>query len=170
MNINIGIVSGYFNPITDGHIEYFMAAQNHIAHIEGDYFVLVAIINNDIQVKLKKSIPFMTEKSREKILNSIVHIDEVIISCDEDSTVCRTLRHIFELYTKDYGQNTAFFFINSGDRNASTSNSAESAVCKELGIEEVFLNLPKINSSSKLIRDAVNWYNRHSILRKTLES
>jgi cytidyltransferase-like protein len=48
----IGIVSGYFNPIHQGHIEYINAAKD-----ECDY--LVVIVNNDDQVKLKGSAVFM---------------------------------------------------------------------------------------------------------------
>ena len=40
----IGIVSGYFNPIHRGHIEYINAAKQ-----DCDY--LVVIVNNDYQVK-----------------------------------------------------------------------------------------------------------------------
>ena len=42
------IVSGYFNPLHRGHIEYF-----HEAKQQGNF--LVVIINNDVQRSLKKS-------------------------------------------------------------------------------------------------------------------
>ena len=46
------IVSGYFNPLHKGHIEYF-----HKAKAEGDY--LFIIVNNDQQRLLKGSKEFM---------------------------------------------------------------------------------------------------------------
>ena len=39
------IVSGYFNPIHVGHIEYFKAAKKHAKF-------LFVIVNNDLQRKL----------------------------------------------------------------------------------------------------------------------
>ena len=50
-------VSGYFNPLHVGHLEMIQKAKNL-----GDK--LVAIINNDIQVGLKGSVPFMSESDR----------------------------------------------------------------------------------------------------------
>ena len=46
-------VSGYFNPIHIGHIRLLKEAKNL-----GNY--LIVILNNDFQVKLKGSVPFMS--------------------------------------------------------------------------------------------------------------
>jgi hypothetical protein len=43
-------------------------------------------------------------------------------------------------------------FFNSGDRKGSNLVTAESDVCKEIGIEESILELPKIYSSSELLK------------------
>ena len=51
------IVSGYFNPLHKGHLEYFKLAKS----IADELFV---IINNDIQRKLKGSKEFMLEEER----------------------------------------------------------------------------------------------------------
>ena len=48
------IVSGYFNPLHKGHIEYF-----HLAKAKGDQ--LFVIVNNDHQRALKESKEFMLE-------------------------------------------------------------------------------------------------------------
>ena len=42
------IVSGYFNPLHKGHIEYFKSAKSI-----GDF--LIVIVNNDLQRQLKGS-------------------------------------------------------------------------------------------------------------------
>ena len=51
------IVSGYFNPIHKGHIEYFHNAKQH-----GD--ILFVIVNSDHQRQLKGSREFQDEKER----------------------------------------------------------------------------------------------------------
>ena len=47
------IVSGYFNPIHKGHIEYF----NKAKHLADELFV---IVNNDVQRELKKALKVST--------------------------------------------------------------------------------------------------------------
>ena len=51
------IVSGYFNPLHKGHIEYFKKAKS----LGENLFV---IVNNDNQRKLKGSKEFMLEDER----------------------------------------------------------------------------------------------------------
>ena len=46
--MKIVIVSGYFNPVHKGHIEYFNKAKSH-----GDQ--LYVIVNSDLQRELKGS-------------------------------------------------------------------------------------------------------------------
>ena len=58
------IVSGYFNPIHKGHIEYF-----NIAKSNGDY--LFVIVNNDIQRELKGSKKFMLQDERLIIVENL---------------------------------------------------------------------------------------------------
>ena len=71
------IVSGYFNPLHKGHIEYFKMAKSH-----GD--VLFVIINNDFQRSLKGSKEFMLEDERLLIVSELNISDEVFISIDKD--------------------------------------------------------------------------------------
>jgi len=52
---SIVIVSGYFNPLHKGHIEYFYMAKKF-----GD--LLLVIVNNDKQRELKGSKKFMQEE------------------------------------------------------------------------------------------------------------
>ena len=58
------IVSGYFNPLHKGHLEYFSLAKKN-----GD--ILVVIINNDIQRAKKGSKEFMLEDERELIISNL---------------------------------------------------------------------------------------------------
>ena len=79
-NFHIGIVSGYFNPIHRGHLEYINAAKK-----ECDF--LVVIVNNDLQVKLKKSKVFMDENHRFEIVSNLKATDSAIISIDKSPSV-----------------------------------------------------------------------------------
>lgn len=131
------VVSGYFNPIHSGHIKMFQQAKKL-----GDK--LIVIINNDKQVQLKGSIPFMNEKERAFIVQNIQDVDSSIISIDQDKTVCNTLKHI-----------NPHIFANGGDRFS--DNVPEKKTCEELGIEMVFnIGGDKTQSSSWLIKEAVN--------------
>ncbi len=91
-------VSGYFNPLHVGHLEMISRAKKL-----GNY--LIAIVNNDKQVKVKGSYPFMSEQDRLKIIKSLKDVDEVFLSIDSDATVCKSL----EAVNPD-------IFANGGDR------------------------------------------------------
>ena len=82
--MNIVIVSGYFNPIHSGHIDYLQSAKKH-----GD--LLFVIVNNDNQVKVKGSVPFMDEEERVSIVQNIKGVNSAIVSIDTDGSVCKTL-------------------------------------------------------------------------------
>ena len=78
------IVSGYFNPLHKGHIELF-----HNAKKRGDK--LFVIVNNDYQRELKGSNKFMNQEERLLIVNELSVTDYVILSVDNDKTVCKSL-------------------------------------------------------------------------------
>ena len=139
-NVHIGIVSGYFNPIHRGHLEYINAAKQ-----ECDF--LVVIVNNDLQVKLKGSKEFMDEDHRVEIVNNLKSTDMGVLSIDNSPSVAQTIGFIRSLFPEEYNR---FTFYNSGDRNPNTTNSKEDLICMQLGIKTKFLDLPKIYSSSEL--------------------
>lgn len=143
-NKHIGIISGYFNPLHIGHIEYINSAKEKC-----DY--LICIVNNDYQVKLKQSAEFMDENHRLSIVSNIKAIDKAILSIDKDSSISSTL----ELLTKDIGNNNdiKISFFNSGDRSINNENLKEKYICDKNNIDRVFINLPKIYSSSELKRN-----------------
>jgi D-beta-D-heptose 7-phosphate kinase/D-beta-D-heptose 1-phosphate adenosyltransferase len=136
--IKIGIVSGYFNPIHQGHIEYINAAK-------ADCDLLFVIVNNDEQVTQKGSAIFMDEDHRKFIVSNLKGVDSTIVSIDKDRTVCQSIKKIAQMYPYEH-----ITFYNSGDRNPDNYESAESIICKENNIETKFLDLPKIYSSSEL--------------------
>ena len=137
--MRIGIVSGYFNPLHYGHIEYINGAKEHSDR-------LVCIVNSDHQVTLKGSRPFMDEEHRAKILGNLKSVDEVFISIDKDKAQCESLTYIRSIYPND-----DLIFFNSGDRRGENLVSSESDMCRKIGIKEQVLDLPKIYSSSDLL-------------------
>ena len=68
-------VSGYFDPIHVGHLEYLRMAKEL-----GDS--LVVIVNNNHQCKLKKGKHFMDENDRVEIVKALRFVDEVFLSID----------------------------------------------------------------------------------------
>ena len=139
MKLKAIIVSGYFNPIHKGHIEYF-----HLAKAQGNQ--LFVIVNNDYQRVLKGSKEFMLEEERSLIVNELELVDKVFLSIDQDRTVCATLKKIY----KNYSETFELFFANGGDQNS--SSSPETPVCKKIGIGIIDGLGDKKQSSSWLLR------------------
>mgnify|MGYP006226347737 FL=1 len=127
---NIVAVSGYFDPIHVGHLEYLELAKKI-----GDY--LIVIVNNDFQAYLKKGKSFMNENDRVEIVSAIRCVDEVFLSIDEDSSVCKSLEHI-----------KPDIFANGGDRKL--DEIPETKVMKKYNIKMVDGLGKKIRSSSDL--------------------
>ena len=123
-------VSGYFDPIHVGHLEYLRMAKEL-----GDS--LVVIVNNNYQCKLKKGKHFMDENDRVEIVKALRFVDEVFLSVDKDKTVCKSLEEI-----------KPDIFANGGDR--AKSEVPETPVCKKFNIKMVDGLGDKIRSSSSL--------------------
>ena len=133
------IVSGYFNPIHKGHLEYFNTAKA----LTDELFV---IVNNDHQRALKGSIEFQLEEERMIIVSNIKAVDKAILSVDTDRTVCKTIAAI----AKQYGESYSLAFANGGDQNNETI--PEKSICETMGIELLDGLGDKIQSSSWLLK------------------
>jgi len=134
------IVSGYFNPIHKGHIEYFQKAREL-----GD--LLFVIVNSDLQRSLKGSKEFQLESERILIVEQLRLVDQCFLSIDKDRTVRATIRSIHALYRQEY----LLAFANGGDQK--NEISPERPVCEELGIELIANLGEKIQSSSWLLKN-----------------
>ena len=132
------IVSGYFNPLHKGHLEYLNQAKA-IAD------KLIVIVNNDHQRALKGSKAFQDQEERVIIISNLKAVDEVVLSIDQDRTVCETIRYNSEKFGKDYD----LAFANGGDQSNETI--PEVSVCEELGIALLDGLGEKIQSSSWLL-------------------
>ena len=132
------IVSGYFNPIHKGHLEYF----NNAKALADELFV---IVNSDLQRGLKGSKEFQKEDERLFIVQNIKAVDKAMISVDTDRTVRESIRAIFETYGKEY----ELGFANGGDQD--NNSIPEAPICKELKIQLIDGLGDKIQSSSWLL-------------------
>ena len=129
------IVSGYFNPIHKGHLEYF----NNAKAIADKLFV---IVNNDHQRALKGSREFQDESERMIIVSNIKAVDKAILSVDKDRTVCATI----QMMAEQYGNEFDLGFANGGDQNNETI--PERTVCEEMNVALIDGLGDKIQSSS----------------------
>ena len=142
MSGRVIVVSGYFNRIHAGHLDYLESAKKL-----ADY--LIVIVNNDKQVEMKGSDPFMDEFERLRIVRALRCVDKAVVAIDKDATVCDSIR-------KEYRhlQDDPFFismaFANGGDRKK--GGVPEDLLEQELGIRMVYsVGGEKTQSSSHLI-------------------
>ena len=145
--MRVVVISGYFNPLHTGHLDYIKGASEL-----GDK--LIVIVNNDKQVELKRSKPFMTEFDRMRIVSEIKGVDKAVLSIDKDGSVVETIASLYSEYSVDYFFDS-MVFCNGGDRTK--GNSPEEQYCYWKGIKTVYnVGGRKIQSSSSLIDGSKN--------------
>lgn len=140
--MKIVVVSGGFDPLHSGHIEYFRSAKKL-----GDH--LIVALNSDEWLKNKKGKPFMPFPERKILIQNLRMVDEIMSFDDDDFGSCsKALEKVKKMYPND-----TIIFCNGGDRNV--ENIPE---LKISGIEFKFNvgGSKKINSSSSLIKDYFN--------------
>jgi cytidyltransferase-like protein len=125
------IVSGYFNPIHKGHIEYFETEKKH-----GDLLFVL----------LKNSKEFQDENERLLIVSHLKLVSKAILAIDRDRTVIETIKKIHAEFSQTYN----LFFANGGDQNNNTIPERE--VCEKLEIKLIDGLGAKIQSSSWLLK------------------
>ena len=136
----LAIVSGGFDPVHVGHLEFFERARA----MADELFV---IVNDDEYLKRKKGKPFMPFQERMTIVQALKPVTLAIESIDEGDTVTKTLQWVRALYKSKFSE---MIFCNGGDRTYE-GNTPEYQACLELGIEPVFGLGEKIQSSRWLI-------------------
>ncbi|OGZ69206.1 MAG: hypothetical protein A3D35_03310 [Candidatus Staskawiczbacteria bacterium RIFCSPHIGHO2_02_FULL_34_9] len=137
----IVITSGYFNPIHSGHLNLFREAK-----ALGDF--LVVIVNNDEQVKVKGSTPFMSEAERIAIIQDLKHVDSAFLSIDKSGSIAQSLRAVAQKYSGE------LFFAKGGDRNSGNIPEEETKACQEFNIKVINgVGGGKVQSSSWLLNN-----------------
>ena len=148
---NIIIVSGYFNPLHGGHVSLIKDAANLKSREYNSS--LIVIVNNDKQQFKKKGKIIMSEKERMSVVGNIKDVDEVVLSRDDDKTICKTLASVVADSKTIYSRHT-FIFVNGGSDRKSIEEIPEYEICKKLGVKMLFGcgGWDKLNSSSKINR------------------
>lgn len=138
----VTIISGYFDPLHIGHLDYINKA------VELKNLPLIVIINNDYQAEKKKGKAFMKDTERMKIVQSIKGVNEAVMSIDYDKSVSKTINRIRDRY-----KGFDIIFANGGDQK---EKCLEEDMCNKLGIKVVYGLGNKIQSSSELIWKSKN--------------
>ena len=99
---NVVLVTGGFDPLHKGHIEYFMEAKKL-----GDK--LIVGLNSDHWLTRKKGKPFMSLENRSSIIQNLSMVNEVVMYNDEDDTSCHAIEQVLHSYDN-------VIFANGGDR------------------------------------------------------
>ena len=145
--MRVVVVSGYFNPIHSGHLDYLEGAKEL-----GDY--LIVIVNNDHQVEIKGSKPFMDCQERIRIVEALQCVNKAVESVDEDGSVATTLNILHTKYSLEWDFDE-MIFANGGDRKS--DNIPEYKLCENRGIEMAFnVGGGKTQSSSELIEKVID--------------
>ena len=106
--MKIVLVTGGFDPLHSGHVEYLKTAKSL-----GDK--LVVGINSDAWLTRKKGRPFMPIAERSSVIRELSCVDEIVSfddSYDADGSAKRFIQDALNLYLTD-----EIIFANGGDRN-----------------------------------------------------
>ena len=103
--MEIVLVTGGFDPLHSGHLEYFKAAKQL-----GQY--LIVGVNSDKWLERKKGKAFMPMKERIAIIEMLQVVDEVIAFNDNDNTAIDAINQV----KMGWGTSHKIIFANGGDR------------------------------------------------------
>jgi cytidyltransferase-like protein len=102
--MRIVLVTGGFDPLHSGHIEYFESAKKL-----GN--MLVVGINTDDWLVRKKGQAFLDEYERSRIIESLKVVDKVVCYPDADGSSKNTITGVRAMYP-----DATIIFANGGDR------------------------------------------------------
>ena len=136
--MKVVLVTGGFDPLHKGHIEYFNAARQL-----GDK--LVVGVNSDSWLTRKKGRPFMPINERTTVIQNIRSVDHCILFNDDDGTAIEAIKNVKSLYpTADV------IFANGGDR---TKENIPEMVFDDVEFVFGVGGQSKLNSSSWILEE-----------------
>lgn len=114
--MNVVLVTGGFDPLHSGHIEYFKEAKKL-----GDK--LVVGVNTDAWLKRKKGRPFMPGGERISIIKNLSMVDHCLLFGDDDDSAIEAINNVRLLYPDAH-----IIFANGGDRTSENIPEMEADV------------------------------------------
>ena len=106
------LVTGGFDPLHSGHIEYFQNAK-----AMGD--ILIVGINSDAWLKRKKGRYFMPLDERGAIISQLLMVDKVVGFEDDYDADDSAVKFIKDM--REYNPEAEIIFANGGDRQPGTT-------------------------------------------------
>ena len=136
--MKIVVVTGGFDPLHSGHIEYFRAAKQL-----GD--LLIVGLNSDAWLARKKGQPFMPMEERRAIVGSLKDVHATMTFNDDDGSA----RDLLVLIKREFPY-AKIIFANGGDRTAENiPEMTVPSITFEFGVG----GENKMNSSSWILRE-----------------
>jgi D-beta-D-heptose 7-phosphate kinase/D-beta-D-heptose 1-phosphate adenosyltransferase len=136
--MKIVLVTGGFDPLHSGHIEYFKAAKQ-LGNL------LIVGINSDAWLARKKGRAFMPAVERKAIIENIYQVHRVIEFNDSDGSAIDAIRQVKELFPRDQ-----IIFANGGDR---TKDNIPEMVFEDIEFVFGVGGTNKANSSSWILEE-----------------
>ena len=136
--MNIVLVTGGFDPLHSGHIEYFKAARQ-LGNL------LVVGVNSDAWLARKKGRSFMPVSERKAIIENIYQVHRVIEFNDDDGSAIDAIRQVKEMFP-----NYKVVFANGGDR---TKDNIPEMVFDDVEFAFGVGGTNKANSSSWILEE-----------------
>jgi cytidyltransferase-like protein len=136
--MKVVVVTGGFDPLHSGHIEYFRAAKQL-----GD--LLIVGLNSDAWLARKKGQPFMPLEERRAIVGSLKNVHATMTFNDDDGSA----RDLLVLIKREFPY-AEIIFANGGDRTAENiPEMTVPSITFEFGVG----GENKMNSSSWILRE-----------------
>ncbi len=136
------LITGGFDPLHSGHIEYINAARK----LAGKTGKLIVGLNSDEWLREKKGYVALGWEERNVILQNISNVDDVISFDDADRSAMDAIRRVKKRFPK-----SDVIFANGGDRSKDNiPELADKAVTFKFGVG----GKDKKNSSSDIIANA----------------
>jgi D-beta-D-heptose 7-phosphate kinase/D-beta-D-heptose 1-phosphate adenosyltransferase len=145
--MDIVLVTGGFDPLHVGHINYFNSAATL-----GDR--LVVGLNSDEWLTRKKGAAFMPIAERKDIIRALRVVDAVLFFEDSDDTACHAIERALRMWS-----GARVIFANGGDRGENNTPEFEK-YNRNPRVNFAFnVGGGKMQSSSDLL---ARWENRHA--------